>query len=42
MEEQIQTIEQPMNMNYRESVAWQLGYGQGFKAGYETKEKQLK
>ena len=25
-------IEKPMNMNYRESYAWQLGWDKGFKA----------
>ena len=25
------TIEEPMNMNYRESIAWQKGYDMGWK-----------
>jgi hypothetical protein len=40
MEEQ--TIEQPMNMNYREAVAWQLGYGKGFIAGVKDTEDKFK
>jgi hypothetical protein len=31
MKEQTTPIEQPMNMNYRESYAWQLGYNEGWK-----------
>jgi hypothetical protein len=27
----MEEIETPMKMNYRESVAWQLGYGTGWK-----------
>lgn len=30
-------IEEPMNMNYRESYAWALGLDNGFKAGKEVK-----
>ena len=37
---EIKEIETPMNMNYRESVAWQLGYGIGFKQGYEKAQEE--
>lgn len=36
----MEQIEKPMNMNYRESYAWQLGYAEGWKqAKEEEKEK---
>lgn len=27
-------VETPMKMNYEESLAWQLGWDKGYKAGY--------
>ena len=35
-------IEEPMQMNYRESVAFQLGWDKGFKAGEESVKKNEK
>lgn len=36
----IDVIEIPMNMNYREAYAWQLGYDMGWKQALENKTKE--
>lgn len=35
-------IEEPMNMNLREAVAWQKGWEKGYKAGREEQENDKK
>lgn len=35
-------IEKPMNMNYRESYAWQLGYNEGWKQCKESLDQDKK
>ena len=35
-----QEIEQPMQMNYRESYAWQLGYEMGWKQAKEDNKNK--
>lgn len=39
---EIQKIEQPMRMNYRESYAWQLGYNEGWKQAKQMIANEFK